>query len=147
MAGPIQKILAVSFLVAAGAGSTRSLADEALDVYAIGSEQRVLDALEASTPEVSGPSGLNILDSAYAAVMAKACPEPDASRLAAQTVAALGEELRRQTGQHLSAALLQSLSAAAARAGRFEDVLSDLQRQSPQELDRDHLVEAGLAGM
>ncbi len=143
----IQRIVAVSFLAVAGLGCTRSLADGALEVYAIGSEQRVLDSLEASTPDVSGPSGLTIIDSAYAAVMAKAYPKPDASMLAAKTVAAVCEEFRRQTGKELPAARGQSLSAAAARTGRFENVLRDLQTQSPHELDRDHLVEAGLAGM
>jgi carboxyl-terminal processing protease len=118
-----------------------------LEVYAIGSEQRVLDSLEASTPEVSEPSGLNILDSAYAAVMAKAYPKPEASMLAAKTVAAVCEEFRRQTGKEVPAARCQSLSEAAAQAGGFENVLRDLQTQSPQELDRDHLIEAGLAGM
>lgn len=143
----IQRIVAVSFLAVASLGCTRSLADGALEVYPIGSEQRVLDSLEASTPDVSGPSGLNIIDSAYAAVMAKAYPKPDASMLAARTVAAVCEEFRRQTGTELRAARCQSLSVAAARDGRFENVLRDLQTQSPDELDRDHLVEAGLAGM
>jgi carboxyl-terminal processing protease len=143
----IQRIVAVSLLAVASLGCTRSLTDEALEVYPIGSEQRVLDSLEASTPDVSRPSGLNIIDSAYAAVMAKAYPKPDASTLAARTVAAVCEEFRRQTGKELPAAHCQSLSVAAARAGRFENVLRDLQTQSPHELDRDRLVEAGLAGM
>jgi carboxyl-terminal processing protease len=147
MAMRIQRIMAVSFLAVAGAGGTRQLQDKALEVYPLGSEQRVVDSLEASTPDVSGPSGLNILDSAYAAVMAKACPKPDASTLAARTVAAVCEEFRRQTGQEVPAARCQSLSVAAARAGGFEVVLRDLQTQSPQGLDRDRLIEAGLAGM
>ncbi len=143
----IQRTVAVSFLAVASFGCTRSLTDGALEVYPIGSEQRVLDSLEASTPDVSGPSGLNVIDSAYAAVMAKAYPKPDASILAARTVAAVCEEFRRQTGQELPAARCESLSVAAARAGRFENVLRDLQTESPQELDRDRLIEAGLAGM
>ncbi len=143
----IQRIVAVSFLAVASLGCTRSFADGALEVYPIGSEQQVLDSLEASTPDVSAPSGLNILDSAYAAVMAKAYPKPDASTLAARTVAAVCEEFRRQTGKELPAARCQSLTVAAAQAGGFETVLRDLQTQSPDELDGDHLVEAGLAGM
>ncbi len=143
----IQRIVAVSFLAVASLGCTRSFADGALEVYPIGSEQQVLDSLEASTPDVSVPSGLNILDSAYAAVMAKAYPKPDASTLAARTVAAVCEEFRRQTGKELPAARCQSLTVAAAQAGGFETVLRDLQTQSPDELDGDHLVEAGLAGM
>jgi carboxyl-terminal processing protease len=153
MMAHIRRIVVVSFLAAASLGGTRSLADEALEVYAIGSEQRVLDELEASTPkvlrpvpDVPGPSGLNLLDSAYAAVMANAYPKPDAS-MAAGTVAAVCEEFRRQTGKELPAARCRSLTVAAARTGRFEDVLRDLQTESPQELDRDRLIEAGLAGM
>jgi carboxyl-terminal processing protease len=142
-----QRIVAVSFLAVASLGCTRALADGALEVYAIGSEQQVLDSLEASTPDVSRPSGLNTIDSAYAAVMAKAYPKPDASMLAAQTVAAVCEEFRHQTGKELPAARCQSLSAAAAQAGGFENVLRDLQTESPQELDRDRLVEAGLTGL
>ena len=99
----IQKIVAVSFLVVAAAGWTQESKDAALEVYAIGSEQRVLDSLEASTPHVAGPSDLNRLDSAYAAVMATAYPQPDASMLAAKTVTALCEEFRRQTGRELPA--------------------------------------------
>jgi carboxyl-terminal processing protease len=118
-----------------------------LEVYPIGSEQRVLDFLEASTPKASVPSGLNIIDSAYAAVMAKAYPKPDAATLAARTVAAVCEEFRRQTGKELPAARCESLRVAAARAGGFENVLRDLQTQGPQELARDRLIEAGLAGM
>jgi len=140
-------MVAVWFLAVASLGCTRSLADGALEVYAIGSEQRVLDSLEASTPDVSGPSSLNIIDSAYAAVMAKAYPKPDASMLAARTVAAVCEEFRRQTGKEVPAARSQSLTVAAAQAGEFEKVLRDLQTQSPQGLDRDRLIEAGLAGM
>jgi carboxyl-terminal processing protease len=143
----VQRIVVVSFLLVAGAGYTQQVKDAALEVYAIGSEQRVLDSLEASAPPVSGPSGLTIIDSAYAAVMAKAYPKPDASMLAAKTVAALCEEFRRQTGRELPAARCQSLTAAAAQAGGFENVLRDLQTQSPHGLDRDHLIEAGLAGM
>jgi len=79
--------------------------------------------------------------------MAKAYPKPDASMLAAKTVTALCEEFRRQTGRELPAARCQSLTVAAAQAGGFENVLRDLQTQSPQGLDRDHLIEAGLAGM
>lgn len=143
----IQKIVAVSFWAVASLGCTRSFADGALEVYAIGSEQRVLDSLEASTPDVSVHSGLNVLDSAYVVVMAKAYPKPDASTLAARTVAAVCEEFRRQTGKELPAARCRSLSAAAAYDGRFENVLRDLQTESPHGLDRDHLIEAGLAGM
>jgi C-terminal peptidase prc len=147
MAMRIQRIMAVLFLVVGGAGSTRQLKDKALEIYPIGSEQRVVDSLEASTPDVPVPSGLNVLDTAYAAVVAKACPKPDASRLAAATVAAICEEFRRQTGKEVPAARCRSLSVAAARAGGFEVVLRDLQTQSPQELDRHRLIEAGLAGM
>ncbi|MCL5282236.1 MAG: S41 family peptidase [Planctomycetes bacterium] len=143
----IQRTVAVLFLAVASLGGTRSLADEALEIYPIGSEQRVVDSLEASTPKVSVPPGLNILDSAYAAVMAKAYPKPHASTLAAQTIAAVCEEFRRQTGKELPAARCESLSAAAARAGGFENVLRELQTESPQELDRDRLIEAGLVGM
>jgi carboxyl-terminal processing protease len=143
----IQRIVALSFLVAAGTGSTRQFKDAALEVYPIGSEQRVLDSLEASTPKVSVPSGLNCLDAAYAAVMAKAYPKPDESLLAAKTVTALCEEFRRQTGKALPADRCQSLAVAAAQAGRFENVLRDLQTQGPQSLDRERLLDAGLAGM
>ena len=143
----IQRIVAVLALAVAGLGGTRSLADGALEVYPIGSEQRVMDSLEASTPKVSVSPGLNILDSAYAAVMAKAYPKPGASSLAAKTVAAVCAEFRRQTGKELPAARGGSLSEAAARAGGFENVLRELQTESPQELDRDRLIEAGLTGM
>jgi C-terminal peptidase prc len=143
----IRRTIAVAFWAVASLGGTRSLADGGLEVYAIGSEQRVVDSLEASTPEVAAPPGLNILDSAYAAVLAKAYPQPDASALAAAAVAAVGEEFRRRTGKELSAARCRSLSEAAARAGRFEGVLCELQTESPQELDSDRLIEAGLAGM
>lgn len=134
-------------LVLTGAGCTRQLKDGALEVYPIGSEQRVLDSLEASTPNVPGPSRLNPIDFAYAAVMAKAYPKPDASALAARTVDALYEEFRRQTGRELPAARCQSLAADAARAGGFENVLRYFQTQSPHPLDRERLVDAGLAGM
>ncbi len=147
MAVHIQWIMAVSFLVAAGAGCTRQLEDAGLEVYPIGSEQRILDSFEASTANVPRPSGLNIIDSAYAAVTAKAYPRPDESVLAAKTVAALCKEFRRQTGKELPAADCQSLTAAAAQPGGFEKVLQYFQTQSPQKLDRERLVEAGLAGM
>jgi carboxyl-terminal processing protease len=143
----IHRIVAVSLWAVASLGCTRSLADRTLEVYATGSEQRVLDSLEASTPSVSTPSGLNTLDSAYSAVMTRAYPKPDASTLAARTVAAICKEFRRQTGKEVPAARCQSLGVAAARAGQFEDVLRDLQTQSPQGFDRGRLTEAGLAGM
>ncbi len=143
----IQRIVAVSFLLVAGAGYTQQPKDAALEVYAIGSEQRILDSLEASTSNVSGPSGLTIIDSAYAAVMAKAYPKPDASMLAAKTVTALCEEFRRQTGKELPAARCQSLTVAAAQAGRFENVLQYFQTESPDNLDKERLLDAGLAGM
>jgi carboxyl-terminal processing protease len=143
----IQRIVVVSFLLVAGAGYTQQSKDAALEVYAIGSEQRILDSLEASAPPVSGPSGLTIIDSAYAAVMAKAYPKPDASMLAAKTVTALCEEFRRQTGKELPAARCQSLTAAAAQAGGFEEVLRYFQTESPQSLDKERLLDEGLAGM
>jgi carboxyl-terminal processing protease len=143
----IQRVVAVTFLLVAAAGWTQESKDAALEVYAIGSEQRVLDSLEASTPEVSGPSGLNCLDSAYAAVMAKAYPKPDESLLAARTVTALCEEFRRQTGKELPTERCQSLAAAAAQAGGFENVLRELETESPDNLDRERLLQAGLAGM
>jgi carboxyl-terminal processing protease len=143
----IQRIVPVSFLLAAGAGWTQEPKDAALEVYPIGSEQRILDSLEASTPTISAPSGLHCLDAAYAAVMAKAYPKPDESLLAAKTVTALGEEFRRQTGKELPADRCRSLAAAAAQDGRFEKVLRDLQTESPQNLDRERLLEAGLTGM
>jgi C-terminal peptidase prc len=143
----IQRVVAVAFLLVAAAGWTQESKDATLEVYTIGSEPRVLDSLEASTPEVSGPSGLNCLDSAYAAVMAKAYPKPDESLLAARTVTALCQELRRQTGKELPAARCQSLTVAAAQAGGFENVLRELQTESPDNLDRERLLQAGLAGM
>jgi hypothetical protein len=129
----IRKTVAVLFLLVAGAGGTRQLQAATLEVYAIGSEQRVLDSLEAATPEVSGPAGLTILDSAYAAMTAKAYPKPNASTLAAKTVDALCEEFRRQTGTELPAARCQSLTVAAAQAGGFENVLRGFAAPEPAE--------------
>ncbi len=143
----IQWIVAVSFLFVAGAGYARQLDDAGLEVHPIGSEQRILDSFEASAPNVSGPSSLNCLDAAYAAVMAKAYPKPDESVLTAKTVAALCAEFRRQTGKELPPARGESLTATAAQVGGFEKALQYFQTQSPQNLDRARLVEAGLAGM
>jgi hypothetical protein len=74
MAMHIQRIVVVPFLLAAAAGWAQESKDEALEVYAIGGEQQILDSLEASTPDVPVPSGPTIIDSAYAAVLAKAYP-------------------------------------------------------------------------
>jgi carboxyl-terminal processing protease len=143
----ILRIVAVSLAVAAGIGCTRRLSATELEVYPLGNEQRILDSLEASTSKIPVSSALNSLDAACAAVMAKAYPKPDGSALADRTVAALCEEFRRQTGRELPAALCRSLAGAAAQAGRFEEVLGRLQAESPSNLDRARLVDAGLAGM
>jgi C-terminal peptidase prc len=118
-----------------------------VEFFVTGNEQTIIDRFVTKRDELAAGRFSNSLDHAFAVLMAKAYPKPDALRLSRAAIASLSEQSARQGGSRIDAAQSDRWVSETSRTGRFDAVLKELTARDNRQTNHQPMIEAALNAM